>query len=169
MHPDPKRLDEDVTSYPAVQLARQSRGLGSVVANNRAGISRLFVYRAMQNPSILGQQPWVLLTEVDREEELVGLRKLRRELLLGVVLVLIGSSRQRRVLVSMTQPVHALGAFAKRIGTGDLCPARCHRRARRGRAAGGVAQLNGRRAAGARPRQGSVRALHRDTGVGHNS
>ena len=120
-HPDAARLDEDVSSYPAVQMARQTRAAGSLVAVNKAGVTRLFVYRALKNPATLAQQPWVLLTEVDRDEELAGLRKLRRELALGVVLVLLGGLLiAQQVSVSMTKPLNALCAFAKKIGSGDL-------------------------------------------------
>ena len=120
-HPDASRLDENISDYPAVQMARQTRDAGSLVARNKAGVNKLFVYRAMKNPSSLAQQPWVLLTEVDRDEELAGLRKLRRELALGVGLVLLGSLLiAHQVSVSMTGPLNALGAFAKKIGAGDL-------------------------------------------------
>ena len=120
-HPDLNRLDEDVSSYPAVQLARQTRDAGSLVAANKAGVNRLFVYRALKNPATLAKEPWVLLTEVDRDEELAGLRRLRRELALGIALVLLGSLLlAQQVSVSMTRPLNALGAFAKRIGSGDL-------------------------------------------------
>lgn len=120
-HPDVKRLDEDVSSYPAVQTAWQTRSVGSLVARNKAGVSRLFVYRALKNPATLAQQPWVLLTEVDRDEELAGLRKLRRELALGIALVLLGGVLiAQQVSVSMTMPLNALGAFARKIGSGDL-------------------------------------------------
>lgn len=120
-HPDATRLDNNVSGYPAVQAARQSRGVGALVADNSAGVSKLFVYRATRNPSSLAQQPWVLLTEVDRDEELAGLRRLRRELALGVGLVLLGSLViANQVSRSITEPLHKLGDFAKRIGSGDL-------------------------------------------------
>jgi class 3 adenylate cyclase len=120
-HPDVSRLDENIADYPAVQMARQTREAGALVAKNKAGVTKLFVYRAMKNPSTLAQQPWVLLTEVDRDEELAGLRKLRRELALGVALVLLGSLLiAQQVSVSMTRPLNALGALAKSIGGGDL-------------------------------------------------
>jgi class 3 adenylate cyclase len=120
-HPEVSRLDEDLSGYPAVQMARQTREAGSLVAKNKAGISRLFVYRALKNPATIAQQPWVLLTEVDRDEQLAGLRKLRRELALGIALVLLGSLLiAQQVSVSITRPLKTLGAFAKRIGSGDL-------------------------------------------------
>jgi len=120
-HPDPKRLDENVAGYPAVQAARQSRGVGAMVARNADGVSKLYVYRALKNPATLAQQPWVLLTEVDRDEELAGLRRLRRELAAGIALVLIGGLLiAHQVSRSITDPLQKLGEFAKRIGSGDL-------------------------------------------------
>jgi class 3 adenylate cyclase len=120
-HPDEKRLDENIAGYPAVMLAREKRGVGSIVARNTAGVSKLFVYRAIKNPASLGQNPWVLLTEVDRDEELAGLHRLRTELALGVALVLFGSLLiAQQVSLSITEPLHKLGDFARRIGGGDL-------------------------------------------------
>jgi class 3 adenylate cyclase len=120
-HRDETRLEADVSSYPAVQLARQSNGVGEVVAPNSAGISRLFVYRAMKNPATLSKQPWVLLTEIDQSEELAPLRSLRRQLALGILLVIIGSVIvAHQVSQSIARPLASLGAFARRIGGGDL-------------------------------------------------
>jgi class 3 adenylate cyclase len=120
-HPNAARLDQNVATYPAVQAARLSRGVGSLVAKDAAGANKLFVYRALKNPSTMARQPWVLLTEVDRNEELAGLRRLRRELGLGVVLVLFSSFLiAQQVSSSITNPLQRLGEFAKRIGSGDL-------------------------------------------------
>jgi len=120
-HPDPTRLDDNVSEYPAIQEARKSRGVGSLVAKNAQGVNKLYVYRALKNPSTLSQQPWVLLTEVDRDEELAGLRKLRRELAAGLALVLLfGLLIAHQVSRSVTEPLRQLGSFAKRIGSGDL-------------------------------------------------
>ena len=120
-HPDASRLDTNVSSYPAVQLAWQSKGTGTVVAKNAAGVDRLFVYRPMQSPATLGKNPWVLLTEVDQNEELAGLRKLRRELAAGIALVILGGILiAHQVSTSMTRPLTRLGAFARRIGGGDF-------------------------------------------------
>lgn len=120
-HPNDEKLDTNIAHYPAVQAARQSKDVGSVVANNSDGVSKLYVYRALKNPATLAQQPWVLLTEVDRNEELAGLRKLRRELGAGVFLVILGSLLiAQQVSRSITDPLHRLGDFARRIGSGDL-------------------------------------------------
>ena len=120
-HPDPTRLDADVSSYPAVQLARSTGASGTVVALNSRKQSRLFGYRPMPNPSTLGKAPWVLLTEVNEDEQLAPLRALERELALGIVLVLVaGVLVAQHLSKSISEPLHALGDFAHRIGTGDL-------------------------------------------------
>jgi class 3 adenylate cyclase len=120
-HPDKSKLDTNLSDYPAVRAARASQTVGTVVARNAQGINRLFVYRALRNPATMAQQPWVLLTEVDRDEELAGLRRLRRELAAGIVLVLIGGLLiAHQVSRSVTDPLKRLGEFAKQIGTGDL-------------------------------------------------
>lgn len=120
-HPNRERLNTNVSSYPAVQLARQSEQADSVTAPNALGLMRLFGYRRMTNPATLAQRPWVLLTEINADEQLAPLRKLRRELVLGLVLVLIGGLIvAREVSRSIQQPMDALGAFADRIGSGDL-------------------------------------------------
>ena len=120
-HPDRSRLDGDVSSYPAVQLARQTRGSGQVVAVNAAGVEKLFVYRAMQNPSTVGREPWVLLTEVDEGEEMATLRALRRELVFGgIVLVAASLFIAQQVSRSIRKPLYELREFARRVGSGDL-------------------------------------------------
>ena len=50
-HPDRSRLGTSVQRYEAVQRAWATRGSGSVVAANAAGVERLFFYRALANPS----------------------------------------------------------------------------------------------------------------------
>ena len=120
-HPDSTRLDEDISKYPAVQRARASGRSGTVVAPNARGEMRLFGYRPMPNPATLGKLPWVLLTEVNEDEQLAPLRALRRELALGILMVLVaGLFVAQHLSKSIQEPLHALGDFAHRIGTGDL-------------------------------------------------
>ena len=120
-HPDPARLEEDVLSYPAVQMARNTRGSGSVVAPNAAGIERLFVYRAIANPSTTGRDPWVLLTEIDQSEQLAVFYRLARELFLGIgLLVIVSLVVARQISVSIKKPLYELRDFARRVGSGDL-------------------------------------------------
>lgn len=120
-HRDKTRLQADISSSEAVKLARQSKAVGQVLANNAEGEERLFVYRSIHNPATLAKNPWVLLTEIDPTEEVRPLTKLRRELAFGIGIVLLGSFLgARQVSRSITEPLRTLGAFAKRIGSGDL-------------------------------------------------
>ena len=120
-HPDASRLDTSVADYPAVRAAWLSPTAGEIVAANGAGVEKLFIYRALTSPATLGKHPWVLLTEVDRDEALAGIRKLRRELAFGLLFVLVGGVVVAdQVSRSMARPLSKLGAFARRIGEGDF-------------------------------------------------
>ena len=122
-HPNPARLDADISHYPAVQAARVSRsGTGAPLeALNDAGQPRLFVYRTITNPSTLARQPWVLLTEIDATELHVALRHLRWELFGGIALLLVVAALvARRLAVAMDRPMRELAALAATIGAGDL-------------------------------------------------
>jgi class 3 adenylate cyclase len=120
-HPDRRRLQSDVSQYPAVQLARQTRGSGHVVATSATGVERLFVYRALDNPSTTGREPWVLLTEINEGEEVATLLRLRNELLLGGIVLLLGSlAIAHQMSRSIRKPLDELREFAGRIGAGDL-------------------------------------------------
>ncbi len=120
-HPDRARLDENISSYPAVQLARQTRGTGHVIAANSRGVDKLFVYQAMANPSTTGKDPWVLLTEINSGEEMATLNQLRRELIFGgIVLILASLLVGQQVSDSIRKPLYELRDFSRRIGSGDL-------------------------------------------------
>jgi len=120
-HPDRKRLNEDISSYLAVQRAREEGEAGAVTAPNAHGELRLFGYRGVANPATLARQPWVLLTEINADEQLAPLNRLRRELALGVLLVLLGGLVvASQVSLSIQKPLQTLGEFAHRVGTGDL-------------------------------------------------
>ena len=120
-HPDESRLEHDVSSYPAVQRARETRESGTIIARNAAGTLRLFVYRPLKNPGTLSRDPWVLLTEIDQEEELASLRRLRRELFAGVAAMLVGALLiAHQVTGSIRRPLQAVGEFARKVGAGDL-------------------------------------------------
>ena len=120
-HPDRTRVDQNISSSAAVQLARQTGTSGNVVADDGAGVSKLFVYRPLQNPATTAKLPWVLLTEINEGEELTTLNRLRSELIFGG-LVLIGASVLigQQVSRSIRKPLSELRDFARRIGTGDL-------------------------------------------------
>ncbi len=120
-HHDERRLNENIGQYPAVQRARQTRGLGSIAALNSQGQPRVFAYRPITNPSTVKGQPWVLLTEVDADEQLAPLLKIREELLIGLAFVLLASLiAAHQVSWSIQRPLVALGEFARRVGSGDL-------------------------------------------------
>ncbi|MEI6244621.1 MAG: adenylate/guanylate cyclase domain-containing protein, partial [Acidobacteriota bacterium] len=120
-HPDPSRIDQDVSSYPAVRLARSTEQAGTVVALNARRENRLFGYRPMPNPATLAKHPWVLLTEINESEQLAPLVALERELAVGMLIVLlVGVVVAQQVSQSMDGPLRALGDFAHRIGSGDL-------------------------------------------------
>ena len=120
-HHDPRRINENVSQYPAVQKARESRQAGSLTALNVQKVPRLFAYRPMPNPATMAQQPWILLTEINADEQIAPLLRLRRELAVGMTLVLLGSLLIGQQLSrSIQRPLHTLGDFAARIGSGDL-------------------------------------------------
>ncbi len=120
-HPDRSQLGASFQSYEAVQRAWATKGTGSVVAKNGRGVERLFIYRALTNPSTTGRQPWVLLTEIDEAEELAVLSHLQRELFAGVaVLVLFGLVLAHQIARSVEQPLSSLKHFAARLGSGEL-------------------------------------------------
>jgi len=120
-HPDATRVNEDISSYPAVQLARQSRRFGTVTAPNARNQLRLFGYRPIPNPATLAKEPWFLLTEIDESEQLAVLDSLRRELIVGIALVLLGGLVvAQQVSRSVVEPLQTLGDFAHRIGSGDM-------------------------------------------------
>jgi adenylate cyclase len=63
----------------------------------------------------------VLLTEIDEAEQRAPLLTLRRELALGVLLVLLGGLVvAHQVSHSIQKPLQTLGDFAIRVGSGDL-------------------------------------------------
>jgi class 3 adenylate cyclase len=120
-HPDRTRLGVSVQHYPAVARAWATRGSGSQVARNDAGVERLFFYRAFRNPSTVGRQPWVLMTEIDEAEEMAVLRRLQRELYAGVLVLLLASVfLAYQVAASVETPLASLKLLAARLGRGDL-------------------------------------------------
>jgi class 3 adenylate cyclase len=120
-HPDPSRLDQNVSSYPAVRLANETGTVGSVVAANGQGLSRLFVYRPVKSPETQAKRNWVLLTEIDAAEMMQPIHHLRDELVIGILILLVISIVvAHQVSVSIHTPLEALGQFAHKIGEGDL-------------------------------------------------
>jgi class 3 adenylate cyclase len=121
-HSKEERLGEDFSAYEAVRRVRAGERAGSVVARNRAGVDRLFVFRTIANPSMeAGARPWILLTEMDQSEVLEILRKLKVQLLISlavvaVVLLIIAMGLTQ----SIRRPLYQLALVAERIRDGDL-------------------------------------------------
>lgn len=120
-HHDAARLERDVSAYPAVQRAHSTGTVGSIVARNDRGDEKLFVYRPVKSPETRAQQTWVLLTEIDAAEMLAPVHKLRDELAIAILILLLMSVVvAHQVSASITHPLEALGDFAHKIGAGDL-------------------------------------------------
>jgi class 3 adenylate cyclase len=123
-HGDSKQLESDVTAHPAVQLARSTAAVGSVKASVSDGNDtreKLFVYRPIDNPGSETKHEWVLLTEIDSAALVAPVATLRDELAIGVTLLLLMSTLiAHQISTSVHRPLHALGEFAKQIGSGDL-------------------------------------------------
>jgi class 3 adenylate cyclase len=120
-HPSADRIGTSIQSYEAVHRAWASRGSGAVLGTNLAGRERLFFYRAIENPSTVARQPWVVLTEIDEAEEVAALLTLERELLLGGGIILaISLLLAHQTATSIERPLSALKGFAARLGGGDL-------------------------------------------------
>jgi adenylate cyclase len=119
-HPDEKRVDQDISSYPAV-AAGMVRASGEVVAPNAAGLVRRFMFKQLRNPQTLDPKPWVLLTEINESEALRPLAQLRNELAAGViVIVVIGLVIAWSAARALGRPIHALEELAHAVEGGDL-------------------------------------------------
>ena len=119
-HPDTARINDDLSTYPAVHSALQGRS-GWAVAKNKAGHERLMVYRPVKSPATVSEKPWVLLTEIDTGEALAPIHALRNEFLLGVLVfavacLLVASQVGRYV----SRPLQDLLSLATRVREGDL-------------------------------------------------
>lgn len=130
-HPDAARMGEDVSDYAAVRRVRDGEPGGAIVAANRAGRDRLFVYRTVENPSHApGVRPWILLTEIDQSEALAAIRSLQTQFAVGaalvlVVILLIGQQLTR----SIQQPLNQLAKYADGVRVGEFAaepPVRGH-------------------------------------------
>ncbi|HEV8132086.1 MAG TPA: adenylate/guanylate cyclase domain-containing protein [Acidobacteriota bacterium] len=119
-HPDVKRVNEDISSYPAVQLGLQNQ-TGSLVAKNKAGQERLMFYRPVRSPATINPKPLMLMTEISQAEAEATLRSLRARFLIMVIVLavacLVGS---QQISVYVQRPVRELMHVAARIQQGDL-------------------------------------------------
>jgi class 3 adenylate cyclase len=119
-HPDPARVDKDISSYPAV-IEGKRRVSGEVVAPNTAGQMRRFMFRQIRNPQTIDPKPWILLTEINESEALKPLAQLRDELVAGVAAIfgislMIAWSAAR----SLGRPITVLADVAHAVEGGDL-------------------------------------------------
>ena len=120
-HPQPERINDDISAYPAIQQAQRAGGQGSVVQRNKEGRERLMIYRTIKSPATLEAKPWILLAEVDEAEALAPLRKLRNEFVLGLI-VLLGASLfiAWQLSTSIKRPVQELLAMVRKVQGGEL-------------------------------------------------
>lgn len=120
-HPKPERIGEDISSYPAVRMAQQSGGKGSVVQLNKAGVERLMIYRTIKNPATVDPKPWILLAEINQSEALTPLQELYDEFAIGMTVLIVASLVIAwQLSVSIKRPVHDLLAMVRRVKIGDL-------------------------------------------------
>jgi adenylate cyclase len=119
-HPDPDRLNEDVSYYPAV-IKGITTTEGALVARNAAGQQRLFIFNQLRNPQTVDPKPWILLTQINESEALRPLARLRNELVAGVaVIVALGLGIAWSAAQSDARPLRTLEEVAHAIEGGDL-------------------------------------------------
>ena len=119
-HPDRKRINEDISSYPAVQ-----RGLagetGWVTAQNKEGLPRLMVYRPLDSPATVNPKPWVMLTEISESVALQPIRSFEKQISLGAILVVFACILiAHQVSWSVKRPVSELVGMVRKVQGGDL-------------------------------------------------
>jgi class 3 adenylate cyclase len=119
-HHDPKRVGEDLAGYRAFAEASAGRS-GWLIAPNRAGIPRLFLYRPMRSPATVRGRDLVLLTEMDADEAMAPVARLRAVLLAGAALLCAAWAILARVLGRyLTRPLADLLALTAKVRDGDL-------------------------------------------------
>ena len=133
-----------VPGRPAGARSRPGRSAHGAQCAKAVAAVRLPAHRRI--PATLAQQPWVLLTEINADEQLAPLRRLRRELALGIALVLAGRTDRGASGVAVDS---AAAADPRRLRAshrhGRPDRARGAERPRRGRPAGRGAERDGRR------------------------
>lgn len=119
-HPDPKRVNDDISNYPAIVRAKTTPS-GELVAPNAAGEVRRFIFKQLRNPQTVDPKPWILLTEIDESEALKPLAQLRDELAVGVgVMLLLGIGMAWSAAKSHARPLRRLEDIAHAIEAGDF-------------------------------------------------
>jgi sigma-B regulation protein RsbU (phosphoserine phosphatase) len=119
-HPDASRVNQDISSYLAVQ--RGLRGeTGSLIAVNEAGVRRLFIYRPIRSPATIDPKFWVLLIEIDESEVLQDILKARRQFLPGTaVLAILAVLSAYFISLSIKRPIQTLNQFVQTVQAGRL-------------------------------------------------
>jgi adenylate cyclase len=119
-HPDPARLDEDVTRFPVVRDALQGR-TSSAVAVDAAGQEMLMLGRPITAPSTEQARPWVIVAEAATAEVLAPLRALREEFALALVAAAAACVVVAGLLArSVTRPLHSVLDTVQAVRGGDL-------------------------------------------------
>lgn len=119
-HPDPTRVDQDLSHYPAV-VKGMTTAEGELVARNAAGQMRRFMFKQLHNPQTVDPKPWILLTEINESEALRPLAQLRDQLITGVAVMLaLGLGIAWSAARSHAQPLLKLEQVAHAIEGGDL-------------------------------------------------
>jgi class 3 adenylate cyclase len=119
-HPDPGRIGEDISDYPAVKLGMKGSD-GSVVAPNNDGARRLFFYRTLKGPGTVNPKPMLLVTEMDEKEALAPLIDLKYRFLFGIGFVVLACLVIAQRLSSyIKKPFQTLLQMFERVEAGDL-------------------------------------------------
>jgi class 3 adenylate cyclase len=120
-HPKAERINDDISSYMAIQEAQRTGRHGSVMQRNSEGVERLMLYRLVKNPATVNPKPWILLAEIDESEALAPLQDLYDEFALGLAVLIVASLLVAwQLSVSIKRPVQDLLAMVRRVKGGEL-------------------------------------------------
>ena len=119
-HPDPKRINDDLSGYPAVKAGLAGMS-GSLTARNNAGISRLFFYRPLKGSATADPKPLVLLTEIDNKEVAAMLQGVQNRFVIAALAVIVVCLILTRLLAgNIETPLVQMMSAARKIQEGDL-------------------------------------------------
>ncbi len=119
-HPDARRLNDDISSYPAVQRALRG-DTGWVTAVGKAGVNRLFFYRPVEFPATPNPQRLIMLVETSEQDALAPIRAAGLQFLMGMALLTILAVLSGYIVsFSMVRPVNSLNEFVKKVEAGEL-------------------------------------------------
>lgn len=119
-HPNPERVNDDISGYEAVQRALRGEK-GSVSAINKAGHEKLMFYRPVKSPASVNPKPLALLTEIDQSEADEPLLILRSQFALAVAVIALGCVMIALGLSSyIRKPLAGVVQMTERVEQGDL-------------------------------------------------